>query len=177
VERVSEASDGTEANSFSFGAAISADGRYVAYTSLASNLVPGDANGPANIPDIFVFDRKADTTERVSLAGDGTEANGGSVSFASAISADGRYVTYESNASNLASDDTNGDGDIFVFDRKTGTTERVSVSSDGAEANSGSFASVISANVKVFGCRPFTNRAAHSSGRRRKTAKGGNRGM
>ena len=104
------------------------------YASEASNLVAGDTNGSK---DIFVFDRQTHTTERVSIASDGTEANG--FSFDQSISADGRDVTFLSWASNLAAGDTNGLGDIFVFDRQTHTTERVSVASDGAEGNSVSF--------------------------------------
>src|SRR4051794_34670593 len=75
VERVSVASDGTEGNSGSFEPAISADGRFVAYTSVASNLVPEDTNGT---DDIFVFDRQTNTIERISIASDGTQANSGS---------------------------------------------------------------------------------------------------
>jgi hypothetical protein len=140
TERISVASDGTKANGFSFNAAISANGRYVTYSSLASNLVPDDTN---NAFDIFVFDRKTDTTERVSVASDSTEANGRS-GF-SDISAKGRFVTYQSEASNLVLDDTNGTTDIFVYDRKTDTTERVSVAGDGTEANGASFEPEISA--------------------------------
>jgi tricorn protease-like protein len=141
TERISVASDGTEGNNFSVEPAISANGRYVTYYSGASNLVPGDTND-AN--DIFVFDRKTGTTERVSVASDGSEAN--DHSFSPQISANGRYVTYNSDASNLVPGDTNGTTDIFVFDRKTGTTERISVASDGTEGNGFSFEPAISAN-------------------------------
>ena len=82
--------------------------------------------------------------ERISLANDGTEANGESSD--PAISANGRYVTYISDASNLVSDDTNGAWDIFLYDRKTQTTERISVASDGTEGNFFSFTPDISAN-------------------------------
>jgi Tol biopolymer transport system component len=109
VERVSVASDGTEGNDSSFDPEISANGRYVAYQSLASNLVPGDTNGT---DDIFLFDRKTGTTERISVASNGTEAN--EFSFEPAISANGRYITYVSVASNLVPGDTNGVQDIFV---------------------------------------------------------------
>ena len=93
VQRVSVASDGTEGNSHSYSPAISADGRYVAYLSDASNLVPGDTND-AN--DIFVFDRQMGTTERVPLASDGTQGNGFFTGGEPAISADGRYIAYSS---------------------------------------------------------------------------------
>ncbi|ANY82430.1 hypothetical protein BB934_29470 (plasmid) [Microvirga ossetica] len=134
VERVSVASDGTEANGGSggfgsWGPAISANGRYVTYHSDASNLVPGDTNG---FGDIFVFDRQAHTTERVSVAGDDTQGN--ESSLWPSISADGRFVAYSSNASNLVADDTNEAIDVFVVDRETGITERVSVASNGTEA-------------------------------------------
>jgi Tol biopolymer transport system component len=144
TERVSVASNGTEANSFSFGSSISADGRYITYASDASNLVPGDSN---NASDVFAFDRKTGTTERVSVASNGTQGNDGSGD--PSISADGRYVTYFSFATNLIPGDTNdtpGVASIFVFDRKTGTTERVSVTHDGTEANGGSFNPDISAD-------------------------------
>jgi uncharacterized membrane protein len=113
VERVSVASDGTEGNNSAFEPAISADGRFVTYSSQASNLVVGDTNGTE---DIFVFDRQTNTTERVSVASDGTEGNSGSLE--PAISADGRFVTYSSRASNLVSGDTNGTSDVFVLDRR-----------------------------------------------------------
>ena len=138
---VSVASNGTEANGSSDGGSISADGRFVAYWSDASNLVPGDTN---HTGDVFVFDRQTNTTERVSVASDGTEANGGS-SHAS-ISPDGRFVAYSSDASDLVPGDTNNTGDVFVFDRQTNVTTRVSVASDGTEANGPSTTASISAD-------------------------------
>ncbi|MET0853608.1 MAG: hypothetical protein ABWY30_03185, partial [Microterricola sp.] len=84
-------------------------GRFVAYSSDASNLVPGDTNGAA---DVFVVDRQTNITTRVSVASDGTEASGSSSS--ASISADGRFVTYWSDASNLVPGDTNGVSDVFV---------------------------------------------------------------
>jgi len=128
--RVSVASDGTQASSGSSRPSISADGRYVAFASDASNLVSGDTNGQK---DIFVFDRHTGQTTRVSMASDGTQAN--SISDWPSISADGRYVAFSSFASNLVLGDTNGRGDIFVHDRLTGETTRVSVASDGTQAN------------------------------------------
>ena len=75
IERVSVAADGTQGNGYSITPSISADGRYVAFYSVASNLVPGDTNGTT---DVFVYDRQTDTIERVSLASDGTQGNGSS---------------------------------------------------------------------------------------------------
>ena len=109
------ASDGTQAvptEGFPVDAipTISADGRYVAYANRAPNLVRGDLN---QLSDVFVFDRQTATTVRVSVASDGTEANGGI--FEGAISADGHYVVFSSDeASNLVPGDTNGTGDVFV---------------------------------------------------------------
>ena len=141
VERVSAASDGTESNSSSYQPSISADGRYVAFYSDANNLISGDTNGTS---DIFVHDRQTGTTERVSAASDGTEGN--SYSSEPSISADGRYVAFYSDANNLVSGDTNGTSDIFVHDRQTETTERVSAASDGTESNSSSYQPSISAD-------------------------------
>ena len=131
TERVSVDSAGNEGNHNSFGAAISADGRYVAFTSYASNLVPGDTNGYND--DVFVHDRQTGATERVSVDSAGNEGN--SASANPAISADGRYVAFASQASNLVPGDTNDDIDVFVRDRQTGTTTRVSVDSAGNEGN------------------------------------------
>jgi LPXTG-site transpeptidase (sortase) family protein len=139
--RVSVASDGTEANGLSTGRTISADGRYVAFSSAASNLVSGDTNG---FRDIFVHDRQTGATTRVSVASDGTQGNNSS--HIPSISADGLYVAFESDASNLVSGDTNGTRDIFVHDRQTGVTTRVSVASSGTQANGGSYNAAISAD-------------------------------
>ena len=136
IERVSIASDGTQGNSVfvsPYGPSISADGRHVAFSSSAGNLVPGDTNG---LSDVFVFDRQTRTTERVSIASDGTQGNDWSAwPYRPSISADGRYVAFESEATNLVPDDTNGVEDVFVYDRHTNTIERVSVDDDGSEGN------------------------------------------
>ncbi|MCG8405248.1 MAG: dockerin type I domain-containing protein [Phycisphaerales bacterium] len=133
---VSVESGGTPGNGTSSASAISANGQIVAFFSIASNLVPNDNNGAA---DIFVRDLQAGTTTRVSVASDGTEANAG-VDSAPAISPNGRYVAFCSSSNNLigAGNDNNGTQDVFVHDRKTGTTTRVSVSSSGTEGNGGS---------------------------------------
>jgi hypothetical protein len=128
--RVSVDSAGTQGNGGSGGASISADGRYVAFDSSASNLVDGDTNAVA---DVFVHDRQTGVTERVSVNSAGNQGNGNS-HFPS-INADGRYVAFESAASNLVDGDTNAVADVFVHDRQTGVTERVSTDSAAAQAN------------------------------------------
>jgi Tol biopolymer transport system component len=133
TKRVSVSSGGSEGNGQSFGTSISADGRFVAFESQASNMVARDGNG---VGDVFVHDRTLGTTERVSLSSTGVEGN--AASTASAISPDGRFVVFQSTASNLVPGDTNGARDIFVRDRLEGATERVSVSSSGGQANGAS---------------------------------------
>jgi Tol biopolymer transport system component len=141
TERVSVSVHGSEGNADSLGPSISARGRFVAFSSEASNLVPNDTNG---VSDTFVNDRRLGTTERVSLSSDGSEGNGESRS--ASISPDGRFVVFDSFASNLVEGDTNGTLDVFVHDRKLDTTERVSVSSDEAEGDSTSWFPSISAD-------------------------------
>ena len=137
--RISVNSSGTEANGGSDSPNISNDGRYVAFYSDASNLVNGDNN---EIGDIFVRDIQAGTTTRVSIDSSGNEANDLSSEYYIAISGDGRFVAFQSDATNLVSGDTNGVGDIFVHDRQTNQTSRVSVDSNGAQANN--FSSAVS---------------------------------
>ena len=135
TERVSVASDGTQGNDSSSYPSISADGRYVAFSSGASTLVPGDTNG---CYDVFVHDRQTGQTMRVSVASDGTQGNASSgVYCGPSLSADGRYVAFESEASNLVPGDTNWSTDAFVHDRQTGVTERASVASDGNHGGQG----------------------------------------
>jgi Tol biopolymer transport system component len=129
TERISVGSSGKQGNRDSRLPAISADGRFVAFESGASNLVPGDGNG---VVDVFVRDREAGTTERVSVDSAGQEGNGRSDSCA--ISADGRIVAFQSEASDLVASDTDGTQDIFVRDRQTGTTEAVSSDENGNPA-------------------------------------------
>lgn len=149
--RVSVASDGSQADGHSFAPVISDDGRFVAFTSYAMNLVPETTN--PNEMDIFVHDRQTGETSRVSVAGDGTEANG--TSDSPAISADGRFVAFHSAASNLVPGDTNSKTDIFVHDRQTGETTRVFVASDGTQANDRSYYPILSGDGRfvIFGSR------------------------
>jgi Tol biopolymer transport system component len=109
TERVSVGQGGVQANSSSYNPALSANGRFVAFSS-ASNLVPGDTNGTY---DVFVHDRQSGMTERVSLGPNGIQGNGRN-SWAAALSADGRFVAFSSWASNLVPGDTNDKEDVFV---------------------------------------------------------------
>lgn len=157
ISRVSVASNGTEANDYSnvsgiSGYALSANGQFVAFTSYASNLVSDDSNGK---PDVFLHDIFNKTTERVSITSDGLQANGGS--YNPAISSDGRFVVFESIASNLVLGDGNDTRDIFLRDLQTRKTERVSISSSGNEANDESFFPTISADGRYVAFISFAD--------------------
>lgn len=146
--RVSVDSSGAEANNGSGGSVISSNGRFVAFGSDASNLVANDTN---NTTDIFLRDLQLGITTRISVSSSGEQANSVSDSQI-AISADGRFVAFVSDASNLVSDDSNGVSDIFVRDTQTGITELISRTSDGAVANGASFDPAISddGNIVAF---------------------------
>lgn len=131
-ERVSVDSSGSQANQVNYAPSISGDGRYVAFESQASNLVPGDTNGAR---DIFVRDRTSGTTTRVSVSSSGVESN--SDSTQAKISHSGRYVVFASYANNLVSGDTNNVYDIFMYDMTNATLSRVSTSSTEGQQNSG----------------------------------------
>ena len=131
TERVSVSSGGEQGNHGSGGPSISADGRYVAFTSQANNLVPADTN--AWVSDSFVHDRQTGATTRVSVSTTGQQGNGRTMD--STISADGRFVAFESLSDNLVADDTNEGSDIFVHDRQSGQTIRVSVLNTDEEAH------------------------------------------
>ena len=146
TERASVATGGAQGTGLSSRPAISGDGRYVAFVSVAKNLVPSDTNGAA---DVFVRDRQTNTTERASVAGDASQGNADS--RRPSISSDGRFVAFASLASNLVTGDTNGTEDVFVRDRQTGATSRVSVGTGGTEANDASYALSISGDGRYVG--------------------------
>ncbi|MEO6709497.1 MAG: calcium-binding protein [Planctomycetota bacterium] len=152
TERVSVSSAGVQSNAHSFYPAISADGRYVAFESIASNLVIGDTNGRE---DIFLHDRQTGATVRVSV--DSLGGQGNNDSYGASISADGRYVAFESASSFLVSGDTNLVNDAFVHDRQTGATERVSVTSAGVQGNSGSLETAISGDGRYVAFESYAN--------------------
>ena len=133
TERVSVSSTGEQGNSSSTAASISAGGRYVAFSSFASNLVPGDTNGAF---DVFIHDRGTGLTELVSVSSQ--EVQGNAMSVSPSVSRNGRFVAFWSSAMNLVPRDTNDRNDIFVRDRMLGKTARVSVSSNEQQADGNS---------------------------------------
>jgi N-acetyl-anhydromuramyl-L-alanine amidase AmpD/N-acetylneuraminic acid mutarotase len=150
---VSVNSNGIEGNGPSYSPSISADGHYVAFVSEATNLVAGDANGVA---DIFVRDLQANTTTLVSKTWNGSSANG--ASRQPSISGDGRYIAYESDASNLVLNDTNGFSDVFLYDSALGTVQKLSVGPNGEQGNGNSHEPRISS----YGLRiAFTSEASN----------------
>lgn len=160
---VSVSSSGGQGNSDSRDPSISADGRFVTFRSNATNLVPGDGNATW---DIFVHDRDADgdgvfdeaggiLTERVSV--DSAEVEGNGSCYSSSISGDGRFVAFDSGATNLAGDDPNVLNDVFVRDRQNGTTIRASVSSGGDPADNGGSWPSISADGRWVAFESLAN--------------------
>ncbi len=142
TRRVSVGLGGSEANGDSgvavtgdFGGsnvAISRDGRFIAFSSAASNLVPGDTNGTT---DVFVYDQVNGSMERVSVSNGGAQGN--AVSDQPSISQDGRYVAFRSFATSLLAGDTNNVADIYLRDRQTNTTTRISLGNGGVQALNG----------------------------------------
>lgn len=147
------ASDGGQAGGYSISGGISADGRFVTFSSEADNLVPGDTNGAE---DVFVRDRRTGRTERISTGDPAQPQTGGSGS--PVISWDGRYVAYDSGRADLVPGDTNQVADVFVFDRRTGATRRASVGVGGAEADRASVNPVLSSDGSRVG---FTSKAGN----------------
>jgi Tol biopolymer transport system component len=153
TELVSVSTAGAQANSNCFHVVLSSDGRYVAFESVATNLVIGDVNGQ---DDIFIRDRANGTTELVSINSSGVQGNGGSYQLS--ISADGRYVAFDSDATNLVLGDTNAHIDVFVRDRQSGLTTRVSLTVHAAQGNGESFACTMSGNGRYVA---FTSNATN----------------
>lgn len=130
TERVSISSSGEQANGASDHSDITADGNLVVFESQASNLVAGDTNGAS---DIFLRDRAAETTTRISLTSEGTEGNGASTD--PAITPDGRFVVFLSEATNLVAGDTNGKADVFLLDLQTKEVSRIGLGPNGVQGN------------------------------------------
>ncbi len=150
---VSRASGGTIGNGDSGFPALSSAGGAVAFRSSATNLVSGDTN---SVADIFVRDRTAGTTARVSVATSGTQTGG--ASGHPSISADARYVAFDAVATNLVSGDTNGVSDVFVRDRTAATTTAVSLTASGSTGNGASQGSAISDDGRFVA---FSSRASN----------------
>lgn len=156
IVRQSVDESGDQADGHHQSPSISADGRFIAFSSLASDLVPGDVNGWR---DVFVKDTLTGSIERISLPNAGGQANG--PSYAPSISADGNQIAFQSWAGNLVQNDRNEAADIFVFDRRTQSTRRVSVNLDGEEANSNSHVPAISGDGRFVAFEsPATNLVA-----------------
>lgn len=130
TRRVSLAFDGAQAEGASEADGISANGRYVVFTSTAFNLVPNDENGAS---DVFVRDLQLGTTLLVSRGSNGSQ--GSAASRHGSISADGRFVAFQSDATNLVLEPALGPSDVYVRDLLLGTTVRASVATDGTPAN------------------------------------------
>jgi Tol biopolymer transport system component len=145
TSRVSVGSGGAQARgggpSVIESVATSADGSVIAFVSNATNLVPGDANG---VFDVFIYEVVSGHTTRISVASDGSEATAPSQDVA--LSADGKVVAFVSAAANLVPYDTNGQKDVFVRDRQSGTTTRVSMATGGTEATAASGQPALSAD-------------------------------
>ncbi|MCD9195867.1 TolB family protein [Streptomyces albireticuli] len=147
-ERVSQSSDGAPGDAPSQNPAVSGDGRYVVFDSASSNLDPRDANSDE---DVFVHDR---VTGRTSLltpppAAAGASGNSGHA----AISADGRYVAFQSSREDLVPGDTNGRVDVFVQDRWAHTIKKVSGRQDGSQSVDASSGPTMSADGNLIGFR------------------------
>ena len=143
ITRVNVSSAGRQADGPTFGAVLSANGRQVAYASAAATLVPGDDNG---VTDVFVRDLSARRTWRASVSSRGADSDGPSAK--PSISADGGIVAFPSSATNLVRDDRNGLQDVFVRDRSTGRTTRVS-EGHGGEPDAASLASLVSGDGRI----------------------------
>ncbi len=151
ISRISVNADGQGGNAKNEDPSISADGRYVVFSSLSSNFVDGDTNDNS---DVFLRDTVDNTIERISIATDGTQGDGDSVR--PTISADGKFVVFQSLASNLVADDTNALEDIFLRDLVNKTTVRVSVGPENVEAvGGGSFRPKVSADGNMVAFYSF----------------------
>lgn len=134
ITRVSINNDGVQGDEDSFTPSLSADGRYVAFVSRASNLIVSGTSETNNNntqagENIFVHDRQTGETTLVSLGDDGSPANANA--FSPTLSADGRYVVFNAEADNLVNDDTNGSTDVFIYDREAKTTRRLTLIGEG----------------------------------------------
>jgi tricorn protease-like protein len=161
IQRVSTDPAGVQGNGQSSNARFSADGRTVVFESSASNLVAGDSNG---VTDVFVKDLQSGASRRVSSDAAGVQGNSSSTN--AQISTDGRYVVFESYASNLVAGDSNGVTDVFVKDLQSGAIRRVSSDAAGVQGNNTSWYAQFSADGRyvVFGSSASNLVASDSNG-------------
>lgn len=144
VSQTQSGIQGDQESGWPGGVAISADGRWVAFASAATNLVPNDTNG---LPDIFLYDRTTGALTRVSVATNGQQGTGTFGCFDPSLSADGRYIAFDAAENGLDPSDGNVNGtDIYVHDRQTGVTQMVGRNSQGVQGNLGSSDPSISAD-------------------------------
>lgn len=142
--RASVGAGGVEGDALSFNASTNTTGRYIAFSSSATNLVAGDTNGA---PDVYVYDRSTATTTRVSNGDSGTEPNSSSIQ--PFVSGGGRYIVFRSFASNIVANDTNNTWDFFVYDRSSGITTRESVSTTEVESDASNVRASLSSNGNI----------------------------
>ncbi|MEU5890901.1 hypothetical protein ABZ835_29245 [Streptomyces sp. NPDC047461] len=166
TDRITESATGEQGDSYSYGPEFSADGRFAVFSSQAANLVPGDTNG---LTDVFVRDLRKGTVERVNVSTGGAQADGESIG--SDISRDGRYVLFTSQARNLVHWDTPPPAeewvdDVYLHDRRTGTTERLSFGIDGRSVDVGGAAMSADARYIAFTARPNRMEADDPNGYR-----------
>ena len=144
-KNISEVSAEVIGNGWSDDPSISKDGRFITFVSVADNLVADDTN---SLADIFLHDNLTGITQRISTAWDGSPPDGWS--YHPTISGDGRFVAFVSVANNLTPDDTNGLADVFVYDRLTNQTSRVSLASEDYQASGWSDGPSISNNGRYL---------------------------
>ncbi len=163
IERISAAPSG--GNGACVGTALSPDARFVVFGSLASNLAPNDTNG--NVRDVFLCDRQSGQIELVSVTPTGQSGNAASgpdVDPGLCISADGRFVAFHSDATDLVAGDTNAQPDVFLRDRWLGQTMRASVTSTGAQANHGAQFPALSADGRYVAFQSASTNLVANSG-------------
>ncbi|NJN54977.1 MAG: hypothetical protein HC804_09610, partial [Anaerolineae bacterium] len=164
IERVSIASNGAQGFGPSYQPDISADGRFVVFTSSAPNLVPNDTN---NAPDTFLHDRETGLTRRVSVNSSGGQGmptgTAGGLAQNPSLSANGQFIVFESTFTNLSlTPDSNGAQDIFLHNALSGETRLISRAEDGSQANNGSDLPVISPDAHYVAYRAFANNLVYT---------------
>ena len=143
TSRLSLTNGGAQGNGSSSAPSISGDGRVVAFASFSSNFTAKDRN---NSEDVFVIDRQAASLSLVSRS---STPAAGLVGLQPAVSGDGNYVAFYSSANALVPGDTNNTQDVFLRDRAANRVRRISVSSDGGQADKFSVQPSISSDGRL----------------------------